>query len=291
MSNKRLNIWLENEDIFRCPICTSTMKIDNLKSLICTNNHCFDISKYGYINMLLKTSKTKYDKQMFISRRIIYDSGLFDPLIEQISQLIIQNTKHKNHPIKILDAGCGEGYYLSRIKEKVLQEYPYDAVAVGIDISKEAVLIAAKKHIGNIWCVADLANCPFASEQFDIILNILSPSNYSEFQRVLAHDGIIIKVIPNSNYLQELRTIFYEKTAKENYSNDDTKELFEKNLELLDIKHINYNMPVDNENLEHLIYMTPLSWGTTQKNIEKVLKSNIDTITIDLAILTGKIKK
>lgn len=290
MSKKPLNICLENEDVFRCPICTGTMKMDNLKSLICINNHCFDLSKYGYINMLLKTSKTKYDKQMFISRRTIYKSGFFDPLIEEISQLIIQNTKDKNQPIKILDAGCGEGYHLSSIKEKVLQDSPQDVVAVGIDISKEAVIIAAKEYRGNIWCVADLANCPFASEQFDIILNILSPSNYSEFQRMLADDGIIIKVIPNSNYLQELRTIFYEKTAKEYYSNDDTRELFEKNLDLLDIRSVHYNVPIDYEKLKHLIYMTPLSWGTNQKNIEKVLKSNIDTITIDLAVLIGKKK-
>ncbi|NLB89167.1 MAG: methyltransferase domain-containing protein [Syntrophomonadaceae bacterium] len=268
------------------------MKIENLKSLICTNNHCLDISRYGYVNMLLKPAKIKYNKEMFASRRIICNSGFFDPLIEQISHLIIAKAGPENNLIKILDAGCGEGHHLASIREKIKLNNPYNIVAVGLDISKEAVLIGAKEYKENIWCVADLANCPFADGQFDFILNILSPSNYVEFQRLLADDGLVIKVIPNSNYLQELRKVYYEKTEKENYSNDETKELFEKNLKLLDIKHVNYNVPIDNENLKHLINMTPLSWGTSEETIEKVLdSSSINNITVDLTILIGEMKR
>ncbi|WP_377570392.1 hypothetical protein [Paenibacillus farraposensis] len=48
----------------------------------------------------------------------------------------------------------------------------------------------------SLWYVADLAHCPFASQQFDGILKILSPSNYAEFTRVLTEEGCILKVIP-----------------------------------------------------------------------------------------------
>ena len=116
--------------------------------------------------------------------------------------MIIAQAKPQNNLLKMMDAGCGEGYHLARIKEKVALNSPYNVVAVGLDISKEAVIMAAKEYKDNIWCVADLANCPFADGQFHIILNILSPLTYLEFQRLLAHEGLVIKVIPNSNYLQ-----------------------------------------------------------------------------------------
>ena len=40
------------QDLFRCPLCASEMKLVDLKSLICTNNHCYDLARQGYVNML-----------------------------------------------------------------------------------------------------------------------------------------------------------------------------------------------------------------------------------------------
>jgi 23S rRNA (guanine745-N1)-methyltransferase len=278
------------EDIFKCPICSNQMQMVDLKSLICTNRHCFDLAKQGYVNLLTHALKTKYDKQLFASRRFIFNSGFFEPLIDRISQYIINETKSKDEQIKVLDAGCGEGFPLAGIKEKVLQNTTNDVLAVGFDISKEGIIIAAKEFPHNIWCVADIGNCPFKDKQFNFIFNILSPSNYAEFQRMLTDDGLVIKIVPDSNYLQELRRIFYEQTDKESYSNDQTVELFKNNLDLIDTQRVQYSVPMDNTTLGHLIYMTPLSWGTTEEQLQKVLQMKIKEITVDLTILIGKIK-
>lgn len=278
----------EYEDIFRCPICSMQMKMVNLKSLICTNHHCFDVSKQGYVNMLTRGLKTKYNKRMFASRKIIFRSGFFDPLMGKISQRIMPEIEIKKERIRILDAGCGEGSYLSGIKNRIFQNTANDLLGVGVDISKEAISMASKEYPDNIWCVADIAKFPFESKQFNFVLNILSPSNYSEFQRVLSDDGLIIKVVPESNYLQELRQIFYAKTGKQYYSNDKTVELFKKNLVLLDIQRLQYRVSIDSTLLEHLVCMTPLSWGTTTEVMQKVLRMNLSEITVDIAILLGK---
>ena len=90
---------------------------------------------------------------------------------------------------------------------------------MGIDISKEGITMASKAYFGIIWCVADLTNFPLMNEQFDVIINILSPSNYEEFARVLKDDGILIKVVPGNSYLKELRDIFYGEANKREYSN------------------------------------------------------------------------
>lgn len=275
-------------DIFRCPICSSQMSIDNLKSLVCNNHHCFDLARHGYVNLLTHAIKSKYDKRMFQSRSIVFRSGFFKPLIDGISREITDQIKYKNGRIKILDAGCGEGFLLSGIKEMICQNTANDLLGVGVDISKEGIIIASKEYPNNIWCVADISRCPFESKQFNFILNILSPSNYLEFKRMLSDDGIVIKVIPESNYLQELRQIFYEQTEKQFYSNDQTTELFKENLNLLDVQRLRYSVDMDGTLVEHLVNMTPLSWGTTKDRLQKVITMNLREVTVDLKILFGK---
>jgi len=113
-------------DIFKCPVCGSRMYRDNLKSLICSNNHCFDISKSGYVNLLLKPVKNKYDKELFGSRSKVCEMGFFDPLIDSVVNLICDNIFYSDSDDtsckRILDAGCGEGYHLSRIIRKLKEK-------------------------------------------------------------------------------------------------------------------------------------------------------------------------
>lgn len=264
------------------------MEMVDAKSLICDNHHCFDLARQGYINLLTHANKTKYDKQMFQSRRIIFQSGFFDPLMEKISREVINRSKNKINRIALLDAGCGEGFLLSGIKERIRRDAAIDLLGVGVDIAKEGIITAAKEYPDSLWCVADLAKCPFKSRQFDFILNILSPSNYLEFKRMVCEDGIIIKVIPESGYLEELRQIFYEQTEKEHYINDKTVDLFQENLLLTDMQRLRYNVHMDSALIEHLIKMTPLAWGAAEDRLQKALDRNLKKITVDLTILFGK---
>src|SRR5690606_1726201 len=144
---------------------------------------------------------------------------------------------------------------------------------VGVDISKEGILLASKNYFDIIWCVADLANLPFMDSQFDVILNILSPANYEEFNRTLKDDGILIKVIPGNSYLKELRDIFYDGTEKEVYSNDEVIEHCSKNLKILDIREVSYDKKIGEEELVYLINMTPLSWTVTDAKIAQAFKA------------------
>ncbi|TYP47429.1 putative RNA methyltransferase [Thermosediminibacter litoriperuensis] len=82
LTTGKINIK-ENIDIFKCPVCDDRMYLDEFKSIICLNNHRFDISKRGYVNLLLKSSKYKYDKEMFESRNIICKMGFFDCFLQE----------------------------------------------------------------------------------------------------------------------------------------------------------------------------------------------------------------
>jgi len=278
----------KHEDIFICSICSSPVEVVHLRSLICSNNHCFDISKQGYVNLLSHPLKTKYDKKLFEARKLISLGGFFDPLIAHICEKLLEELKPTNEWIKILDAGCGEGSHLSNIQQTMMEQSQYNLLGIGIDIAKEGIKLASRGASNAIWCVTDLAKCPFRNQQFNFILNILSPSNYSEFHRMLADDGMVIKVVPESNYLQELRGVFYKHTDKTVYSNENTLELFQRNFDLVSIERIQYGVTMENHYIKHLIQMTPLSWGASEERIQQALGKNKLEITFDFSVLLGK---
>lgn len=84
--NNNLSRFADSKVYFQCPICTKSMDIQG-NSLICRHGHCFDISRYGYVNLLLKSSpKTNYSKRSFDNRHQILEYGMYDVVLEKIIQ-------------------------------------------------------------------------------------------------------------------------------------------------------------------------------------------------------------
>ena len=189
----------ENISILRCPVCKKSIKSIKESSVLCENNHCFNISKKGYVNLVKNNAKTIYDKKLFESRSKIYEYGIYDELSKEIMDIVDKYTSKKNANF-VLDVGCGEGYYLNQLysDEKINSK----CKLFGIDISREGISLATRYENSILWSVSDLSNLPFENGKFDIIIDILSPSNYSEFTRVLNKGGVVIKVIPDEHYLK-----------------------------------------------------------------------------------------
>lgn len=264
----------EQQQLFHCPVCRSEMKIDDNGTLRCLNHHSFDIAKQGYVNFLTKPVHSMYNKDLFESRNEIINSGLYNPVHEKIAGLLASNMNY------ILDTGCGEGTHLVKITEKL----EFDIVSVGIDISKEGIITAAKHYDQKIWCVGDLANSPFQEESFDCILNFLSPANYDEFKRLLKPKGKVIKVVPQEGYLQELRKQAFAQSEKEKYSNEQTVNRFKDYFLKVEVHRITYTKQMAQTLVPKLLEMTPLGWHVTNgKDLD------INEITIDLDILVGQI--
>ncbi|MBB3130200.1 23S rRNA (guanine745-N1)-methyltransferase [Paenibacillus rhizosphaerae] len=303
-----------HEHLFRCPICSGPLKMDGLRSMICGSRHCFDLSKDGYVNLIPHAVRSKYNKDLFTSRRETSRHGLFDPLIDAIRDKIEVMVPSRSGELRILDAGCGEGSHLTAILSALQRPDAPDILGIGVDIAKEGIRLAAKSGAPAIWCAADLAGSPFAGRQFDVILNILSPANYQEFQRLLRHDGLVIKVIPGSRYLQEIRALFHGKTANRPSTEGGrtidwptpanghpidrpsspagrTAELFGQKFACVDIQHVAYDMLVAGEALEHLLRMTPLSWGVPEAAIRKAAGQGPLRVTFDYDVLCGRMNE
>jgi 23S rRNA (guanine745-N1)-methyltransferase len=279
------------ENIFACPICKSSMKVVKFKSLICSNHHTFDFAKQGYVNLTTRPVNTNYSKELFEARKkLITKAAFYNPLSHAIAKIIDAHFVKTKETISILDTGCGEGSQLSNIHDIVSSDFSKNVVGVGIDLSKEGIIVASKNYANKIWAVADLANTPFKNNQFDVILNILSPSNYAEFNRLLKPDCLVIKVVPQSGYLKELREHLYQETEKQNYSNLETVERFNENFQFVESFRLNYTTNLNKSSIEWLIQMTPLTWSTTEERIKSFLNKDSAQITVDLDILIGKNK-
>lgn len=277
----------ERKHFLKCPICSNPMYIDPSKSLTCKRGHSYDLSKKGTINFLGNSCKLIYSKELFEARNAVCEAGFYDQLLVELVDMISRYQQKRNRKLNILDIGCGEGSHISGIFRRV--DARKQTLFIGMDISKDSINIAARNEMDIIWCVGDLAKLPFMDQSIDIALNIFSPANYGEFERVLKDDGIVIKVVPGSNYLKEIREVFYEGEEKSTYSNDRTLNYFEQKMEILDVKEVQYFFPVAKEMLSPFVQMTPLTWEKDQSRLNN-LKQPIQGLTADFTIIIGKKK-
>ena len=240
----------------KCPICNKKLDIvqnnEKSKSYKCENKHTFDISKYGYVNLIPFNSFSGDNKEMVDSRVEIMKEGYFEPLALKLKDII-----EKLEVKSILDLGCGEGYYDRFISEN--KDYNIWA----LDISKNAILKASKLSNANInYIIANIYDLPFFDNEFDLLLNCFAPLEEKEFHRVC--NKYFIKVIPNTNHLIELKEQLYENIKETNV--DDSK------LELFDlVEEINLNYVKRVEKMKSLFMMTPYFY-TTHNNFDLELK-------------------
>lgn len=272
----------KNQDAYACPICKTRMKITKSGRLICKKEHTFDVSKKGYVNLINESKKTNYDKELFVSRKGIFSQGFYQPVSDEIKNIVLEYMVNKNIQIaNILDVGCGEGYYSNQLS-------CVDKLNIfAFDISKDAISLATDYSREINWCIADLSNLPFKDRSMDIIVDVLTPANYKEFKRVLNNQGLLIKVVPGDEYLKEIRNAVSGKLKSKSYSNKDTVEYSKSNIKLLGTKKIKYTLPVSPEQAMDFLKMTPM---TSHIGTEEIDIENIKEITICMEIFYGKVK-
>jgi len=267
--------------LFRCPICKSNMGFQNGASLVCENRHCFDLSKTGYINLLQKQVKTPYSKELFESRRRVFSAGFYDKIIDKLEEIIAKHVANKE--VTLLDAGCGEGFFTTQLtKDSDGKRHVF-----AVDIEKDAVIMAARQAPLVKCFVGDLANLPLQANAIDVILNIFSPACYEEFGRVIKGNGIVVKVVPQKNYLLELRNSAKGQLSRDEYSNVQVLALFEENMDVLEVQRVTYTLPLLESQLADFIAMTPMMFNVDKESMDL---EAITEITIDVDVLVGKLR-
>ncbi len=195
--------------MLQCPVrdCQLPLQRDDRRRL-CPRGHSFDVARSGYINLLQpqeRRSKHPGDTATAVAgRRRLHDLGVTEPLLQAIEQIIAPSPNDA-----VLDAGCGDGYYLGSLATRT----GFDAH--GVDISIPAIDAAARRYPHCEWIVANADRLiPYANHSFSVILSITARMNPGEFQRVLRGDGRLLVALPAPDDLIELRGAGRDRTAR-----------------------------------------------------------------------------
>lgn len=245
---------IEAFDKLACPLDGEPLSKHD-KNWVCPQGHSYDQARQGYVNLLPvqhKRSKEPGDsKAMVEARQRFLAAGHYQLIAESIARVCYAaNADHAR--LNILDAGCGEGYYLRQLAQRA------DALAelavAGLDISKAATLAAARLDKRITWMVGTNAHLPVQDASVDCLLCVFGFPVAAEFARVLKPGGRLIQVDPGPAHLRELRALLYPQLDSEAEPKAPQLEGFH----LLEAVQVSYPFQLDStEQLQDLLAMTP----------------------------------
>ena len=264
--------------LLRCPLCGGAFSRKE-NSYICEKRHTYDIARQSYVNFVPGQKEMFYKKELFESRAKVFEAGVYAPVVERLSEAIDRYVTREN-PV-LLDAGCGEGYYTKAVCPG------REMTRIGFDLSKDAVKLAARGPKKALFFAADLKNIPVQDGTIDVLLDIFTPANYAEFGRVLAPEGLVMKLAPRSGYLKELRTLAGDKLRHQEYDGGDVERYVHEKMNVLAQEAITYSLEVSRETAYHLARMTPMLAGI---DVDALDLSGMTQITIDETLYIGSVK-
>lgn len=265
--------------ILRCPRCQSVFSLTE-QSLVCEKHHCYDLSRRGYVNLAPThdQSAEKYDAELFDSRRLVFEHGFYQPVAAAIAQWL------PDAPVTVLDAGCGEGYYARLLADQFPQ-----AQMIGLDISRDAITAAARAQSRANWLVADLKHLPVADHSADVLLDVLTPADYAEFSRVLEPDGLLIKVVPGSDYLCEVRkAVAPWLRSGDTYDNARVIDHLKAHADIAEETEVRITRPLSVDESRAFLRMTPMTFSVPGEVLETLTLSQI---TIHMHVLKCRMKE
>ena len=269
---------MKEMDVLLCPKCREELHVEE-KSLKCKNRHTYDVSKKGTVNFVLGYGEENYNLAMLEARERVMAEGFFEEILTAMAEEIYEDLlllEKEGDIIRILDAGCGDGSHLAMLGD-ALKEKGLQVSMVGVDLSKDGILLAGRKMNDALYFVADLSALPFKHNSFDVVLNILSPANYKEFQRVLSPTGRAYKVIPGAKYLTELRKLY----GLSEYDNGEIVSHLKNHTVVYKERDVRVQKNVE-PYADDLLLMTPMLWDKT------ILEpgAKLSKVTIDVHLAT-----
>ena len=277
MLSKREKLFAAIADLngLICPICRRMLTRQG-ENLSCAGGHIVNVNRRGYVHLLSSPVDTFYDAALFAARERVFAAGCYQPVVDAIDALLPQA------PQRILDAGCGEGWYLNALLAR-----RSNAIGAGIDISRDAILQATAQPCQAIWCVGDLRRLPFSNAAFSAVLDVLTPANYEEFRRVLAPDGVLIKVFPGQEYLKEIRTA----RSMSAYEEGQVDAYLREKAQLLQSVRVHQTLSVSPDLWGDFVRMTPLNHDLTAAEKDALAHKAGTHVTIDLHVALCRLNK
>jgi 23S rRNA (guanine745-N1)-methyltransferase len=264
-----------------CPLDGDPLQREG-NAWVCTHGHSFDIARQGYIHLLPVQNKRSLDpgdsKLMVAARQQFLSAGYYHRIADEVAATLLAGLA-PGATLSCLDAGCGEGYYLRQLAEHARSGQQLEML--GIDISKWAVLAAARQSSQASWAVASNANLPVLSGTLDRVLCMFGFPVYGEFLRVLKPGGLLLMVDAGSDHLLELREIIYPVLKQARRPVIQVPVGYRRVTE----KKIKYSVLVTgSQQASNLLLMTPHAFRATAQGRSRAAQLTELSVTVDVTL-------
>lgn len=277
---------MSKKSLFQCPVCSKPL-YRGQKQYYCRKKHQFDIARKGYVNLLLPhhtgAGVPGDDREMIRSRRDFLNKGFYENFSDRLNEIILSDASGvEKSGFNLLDAGCGEGYYIWRLNETVVASGGWAGVNLyGIDVSKPAIHYASGRERSIYFAVASTYHPPILCGCMDYILCIFAPKDENQFKRILKPGGKLIIAAPGQRHLFSLK--------KELYGNPEligTRGTAGAGFKLINKVNVVYQIHLkDSVDMVNLLTMTPYRRHVDSETVARIGKKDELTTEVDINIM------
>jgi 23S rRNA (guanine745-N1)-methyltransferase len=259
-------------------VCGEALAL-GIRAASCPKGHAFDRARSGYLNLLLaKQSAEPGDSvAMLQSRRAFLQAGFYDRLSAATNDAVVHLLGDRAGA-QVADLGCGEGFYVTRLKKSLAAPVVY-----GVDISRPGIRMAAAYDRDIHWIVASLHRTPFLPRSLDVALCMFAPIDPADVRRVVHDDGALVTVTPGPDHLDGLRAILYRDVKP----HPSTPALMsgDTRFESPEPSRVRYPVVVDSSaQIINLLAMTPYYWNISLETRARVEALTRLEVTVDAYI-------
>lgn len=221
---------------------------------------------------------------MVAARSAFLDGGAFDPIAAELSRRVSARlvAASRAHAC-VLDAGCGEGYYLVRLLQ-MLEAQRLDArvALIGMDISKPAILAAARRSKRITWLVASNKRPPLLPGTVDVVCSTFGFPLLEQFETLLAPGGRIVLVDAGPEHLIELRRVVYPTIEKDGPLRLEAPAA---GLSLIETRPLSYRHALDsNAQILNWLAMTPHAFRIGPRGRQAASELQRIDVTVDVVL-------
>jgi len=267
-----------------CPFDGQPLK-NRQSQMACSNGHTFDIARQGYVNLLpvqFKRSKQPGDgKEMLLARKRFLNAGYYQPVADHLAALT--KAQGVGDTGCVLDAGCGEGYFLNRVFGDSHGQGDGQPSFIGLDISKAAIVESTKRNRHITWVVGSNKNPPLLDASVDLIFCVFGFACLPGFNKILKPGGKLVLVEPAADHLIQLRQVIYPrlKTSKR----PPRAPIEAAQLALVEQSPIRFDThTVATPNLDDLLKMTPHFFRIAAAGKQAVSRLQSMILTVDMRV-------
>jgi 23S rRNA (guanine745-N1)-methyltransferase len=264
-----------------CPKCGHALaEVDNV--LRCEVGHAYDIARQGYVSMLRGDASigTADTPAMVEARTTFLGSGYYSAIADAVAEAAADALADGAEGC-IAEVGAGTGYYLSAVLDRLPER-----VGIALDISKAASKRAARAHerIGAVVCDA-WDRLPMRDDTVAVLLDIFSPRNPAEFERVLVPGGSLVVVTPTPRHLGEIVQILGMLTVDDR-KDERLETAFEGRFERVASVLVETQLELSRDDVAAVAGMGPSAWHVAEKRgarIAALSESTSVTLSVNVA--------